>query len=116
MPRRRVDVLLPLEDAVVELGLQRLKDGQPEFYGFAIARDLERSGGAQLVAHGTLYKVLDRLERGGLLVSRWEEPDELDGSRPRRRLYRVSDDAAALLQRSRDVQRAGAKQPGLAAR
>ena len=101
MPRRRDGVLLPLEEAVLEIGLRRLRDGENEFHGFAMATDLESSGGRTLTAHGTLYKVLDRLEGQGLLVSRWEDADEYNGSRPRRRLYRVSDKAADALRRSR---------------
>ena len=103
MPRRRQDVLLPLEEAVLVSGLGRLRDGHPDFHGFALARDLDRVGGSRLTAHGTLYKTLERLERGGLLTSRWEDPADVDGSRPRRRLYRVTDDAAAALERSRRV-------------
>lgn len=109
-----MNVLLPLEESVLELGLARLKDGQPEFYGFSVARDLERVGGQRLTAHGTLYKVLDRLERSGLLLSRWEDPEEIETGRPRRRLYRVSDDAAGALARSRALTATPAR-TGLAA-
>src|SRR5207253_5694694 len=117
MPRRRSGVLLPIEETVLEIGLRRLRDGDAEFHGFAIARELDSSDGRHLTAHGTLYKALDRLERGGLLVSRWEDPDEYDGSRPRRRLYRVSDKASAALVASRAAQRATLPaRPGLAAR
>jgi DNA-binding PadR family transcriptional regulator len=106
MPRRRAGVLLPLEEAILEIGLRRLRDGDAEFHGFAMATDLESAGGRSLTAHGTLYKVLDRLERRGLLVSRWEDADEYDGSRPRRRLYQVSDKAGDALRHSRTLQQA----------
>ena len=61
-------------------------------YGFAVARALRDHAGAhRLTAHGTLYKALGRLAAGGLLESRWEEPDvALAEGRPRRRLYRIS--------------------------
>ncbi|MDT7548936.1 MAG: PadR family transcriptional regulator, regulatory protein PadR [Actinomycetota bacterium] len=114
MPRRRAGVLLPIEDAILRIGLRRLSEGDPEFYGFAIATDLDGSDGRRLTAHGTLYKVLDRLERDGLLVSRWETPDEVDVSRPRRRLYRVSDEAAPALSRSRALLKTTVLRPGLA--
>lgn len=116
MPRRRAGVLLPLEETVLEIGVRRLRDGAPEFYGFAVATELDDGDGRRLTAHGTLYKVLERLERNGLLVSRWEEPDEMDESRPRRRLYRVSDEAEGALVRSRSLQRATSLRPNLAAR
>jgi DNA-binding PadR family transcriptional regulator len=115
MPRRRAGVLLPIEEAVLEIGLQRLRNGDADFHGFAMAAELESAGGRSLTAHGTLYKALDRLEQQGLLVSRWEDPESYDGSRPRRRLYRVSDRAAGALRTSRDEQRKAtlAPRPGL---
>jgi PadR family transcriptional regulator len=108
-------VLLPLEESILEVGLRRLRDGDPEFYGFAIATELDDDG-RRLTAHGTLYKVLDRLERDGLLTSRWEEPEEFDESRPRRRLYMTSDKAARALRESKALHAAPALRPGLAAR
>lgn len=116
MPRRRAGVLLPLEEAILEIGLRRLRDGDPEFYGFAVATELDEDDGRLLTAHGTLYKVLERLERDALLVSRWEEPEEFDESRPRRRLYQVSDQAEGAVRRSRQLQTAPRLRPGLAAR
>ena len=109
-------MLLPLEETILEIGLGRLRDGEPEFYGFAMATDLDGDDGRRLTAHGTLYKILERLERDGLLVSRWEEPEEFDESRPRRRLYRVSDQAEGAVRRSRQLQASPRLSPGLAAR
>jgi DNA-binding MarR family transcriptional regulator len=45
---------------------------------------------AARVSSGTLYPILLRLEKAGVLVSRWEEerPEEL--GRPRRRFYRLT--------------------------
>jgi DNA-binding PadR family transcriptional regulator len=103
-----------MEEAVLRIGLRRLSDGEPEFYGFAIATDLDGTDGRRLTAHGTLYKVLDRLERDGLLTSRWETPDEVEQSRPRRRLYQVSDEAAPALSRSRALLKSTVLRPGLA--
>lgn len=116
VPRRRAGVLLPLEETILEIGLRRLRDGEPEFYGFAMATELDGDEGRRLTAHGTLYKILERLERDGLLVSRWEEPSEFDESRPRRRLYQVSDQAEGAVRRSRQLQTAPRLQPGLATR
>jgi len=109
-------VLLPLEETILDVGVRRLRDGDPEFYGFAMATELDEADGRRLTAHGTLYKVLERLERDGLLVSRWEEADEVEEGRPRRRLYQVSDQAEGALRRSRQLQTATALRPGLASR
>jgi len=116
VPRRRAGVLLPLEETILDVGVRRLRDGDPEFYGFAMATELDEADGRRLTAHGTLYKVLERLERDGLLVSRWEEADEVEEGRPRRRLYQVSDQAEGALRRSRQLQTATALRPGLASR
>ncbi len=114
MPRRRGNVLLPLEERVLELGLLRAREESAEFHGFGLARQLEQ-GQSALTAHGTLYKVLDRLEERGLLASRWESDEEYEGGRPRRRLYRVTADAATALATSRQLTRAaGVLRPGVA--
>ncbi len=114
MPRRRADVLLPLEERVLEVGLRRAREECAEFHGFVLARQLEQ-GQSPLTAHGTLYKVLDRLEDRGLLTSRWESDEEYEGGRPRRRLYRVTADAATALATSRQLNRAaGVVRPGVA--
>lgn len=39
---------------------------------------------------GTLYPMLMRLERTGLLESKWEELDPREAGRPRKRLYRLT--------------------------
>ena len=42
------------------------------------------------MASGTLYPILLRLEREGLLNSKWEKADAKDLRRPRRRLYKIT--------------------------
>ncbi len=60
--------------------------GQGPLHGYAIACQLrERSGGILEVAEGTLYPVLHKLEREGLIRSRWET---VKGRR--RRVYTTS--------------------------
>ena len=63
-----------------------------EFHGYQLAKTMQEATHAKrLIGHGTLYKALERLERAGLLVSRWEDPHEAaSASRPRRRLYQVT--------------------------
>jgi DNA-binding PadR family transcriptional regulator len=54
----------------------------------------ERSGAdmskATGVGSGTLYPLLARLENANWLISRWEEIDPKDASRPRRRYYKLT--------------------------
>lgn len=95
-------MLLPLEDAVLETTVRRLHSGDQEVHGFDLARELD-DGRSTLTAHGTLYKVLERLEVNGLLTSRWETDEEYPGGRPRRRLYRATPQAQLALARSREL-------------
>jgi PadR family transcriptional regulator PadR len=64
--------------------------GNGPLHGYAIALELrDRSGGMLDVAEGTLYPVLHKLEREGLIASRWEV---VNGRR--RRVYASSGGAA----------------------
>jgi PadR family transcriptional regulator PadR len=86
MPRRKAGTLLPLEEEILRTGLEQ---GAAGFHGFGLAQAMRAGSGSRpLVAHGTLYKALGRLEEFGLLSSQWE--DVPDGGRPRRRLYRLT--------------------------
>jgi PadR family transcriptional regulator PadR len=90
--RGRPDGLLPLEHALLEVGLAFQKEGSAEFHGFRAALRLKEARGAPLFAtHGALYKALDRLQKRGYLESRWEDPEiAVAEGRPRRKLYRVT--------------------------
>jgi DNA-binding PadR family transcriptional regulator len=75
--------------AVISAALALAARGAGEFYGFLLAKEMKAQAGARFrTAYGTLYKTLDRMQRAGLLTSRWEDPAiaESEG-RPRRRLY-----------------------------
>jgi PadR family transcriptional regulator, regulatory protein PadR len=63
-----------------------------EFHGYEIATHLSDAGDARLlVAYGTLYRALGRLEAMGYLESRWEDPQiSADENRPRRRMYTLT--------------------------
>jgi PadR family transcriptional regulator, regulatory protein PadR len=97
--RRKPGALLPIEVSILRAGLD-LRDerhamreaGEAEFHGYLIAsRIREREDARLLTAHGTLYKALDRLQKAGLLLSRWEDPMAAAAEeRPRRRLYQLS--------------------------
>jgi PadR family transcriptional regulator, regulatory protein PadR len=90
--RRKPGTLLPLEISILETAIDLRGRGAEEFHGFAVAKQIaDREEARMLTAHGTLYKALERMERAGLLESRWEEPDVASAEgRPRRRLYHVT--------------------------
>lgn len=90
--RRKTGTLLPLEVSILEAAIDLRRRGAEEFHGFAVAKEMkEREDARTLTAHGTLYKALDRMEKAGLLESRWEDPHAAAAeNRPRRRLYRVT--------------------------
>jgi len=85
-------VLLPIEQDILSAALELRRRGTREFFGFRVARAIQSETGARaLVAHGTLYKALGRLEDLDFLTSRWEDPAAAEAEgRPRRRLYQVT--------------------------
>jgi PadR family transcriptional regulator PadR len=84
----------------LDLLLLAIVAGGP-LHGYAIIDELRsRSGGAFDLPEGTVYPALHRLERNGLLVSRWA-----DGTNRRRRVYSLSvAGRAALAARAQDWQ------------
>jgi DNA-binding PadR family transcriptional regulator len=114
--RRRTGTLLPLELDILDAGLALSRRGTPEWHGFAIAGAIrERASARQLTAHGTLYKALDRMERAGLLTSRWEDPAlAAAAGRPRRRLYQVSAAGVTALAEQPAPAASLRRQPGVA--
>ncbi len=72
--------------------LAAVRDGPA--HGYAIVEALrERSGGTFDLAEGTVYPALHRLERAGLLGSRWSS-----ASGRRRRVYELTAGGRAALQ------------------
>jgi DNA-binding PadR family transcriptional regulator len=51
---------------------------------------------AARVSSGTLYPILLRLEKSGVLTSRWEKGRPEDLGRPRRRYYRITPSGVQL--------------------
>jgi PadR family transcriptional regulator, regulatory protein PadR len=97
MPRRRAGTLIPLEREILRAAVA-LADGEERFHGFGLAQSLQRPGRA-LLAHGTLYKALGRLQESGLLSAVWEDPAvAAEAGRPRRKLYAVTAAGAAALE------------------
>jgi DNA-binding PadR family transcriptional regulator len=64
-----------------------LENVTAEHYGL----ELSRTAG---LPSGTIYPMLNRLERDGWVVSRWEEVDPSAAGRPRKRLYRLTGEGA----------------------
>ena len=79
-----------LEQAILDWLAKREAEGEPEAHGYLLGKGAaEVMVSKRLPAHGTLYNALDRMERDGRLVSRWEPAEEAEQhKRPRRRLYR----------------------------
>lgn len=90
--RRKPGTILPIEREVLAAAAGLLASASREFHGFLIAHEMrDRSGARDLIAYGNLYRVLGRMERAGLLESRWENPDDaIEERRPRRRLYHLT--------------------------
>lgn len=111
--RRKAGTLLPLEISILETAIERRRRGEEEFHGFAVAKEIaEREEARTLTAHGTLYKALERMQRAGLLESRWEDPDAAAAEgRPRRRLYRLTGLGEQVLAVSDAFRRAPAVRP-----
>lgn len=90
--RRKSGTLVPLELAICEAAAKLRLRGPGEFHGYEIAKKLKAHADAKLLtAYGTLYRALGRLERMGMLESRWEDPEmPAKESRPPRRLYTLT--------------------------
>ena len=90
--RRKPGTLIPIEVSSIEAGLDLRRRGLDAAHGFLLAKEIrDRTEAKLLIAYGTLYKALERLETAGLLASYWEDPMiAADAGRPRRRFYRVT--------------------------
>jgi PadR family transcriptional regulator PadR len=64
-----------------------LNDPVAEHYGLEIAK-------AAGLASGSLYPILGRLEHDGWVTSDWENVNQHEAGRPRRRYYRLTADGA----------------------
>ena len=96
---------MPIELAILDVCVTRSFGENPECHGFLIASLVKVTQKTKfLTAYGTLYRALGRLEKAGLLTSRWEDISSLSSeSRPRRRLYRITDLGSEALAKSRSV-------------
>jgi DNA-binding PadR family transcriptional regulator len=90
--RRKPGGLVPLERAICETAAGLHRSGTEEFHGYELAKRLSDIADQRLLtAYGTLYRALGRMEKMGLLESRWEDPAiPARENRPGRRLYRLT--------------------------
>lgn len=104
--RRKPGALVPLELAICEAAAVLLRrGGVGEFHGYEIAKRVGDAEGSRLLtAYGTLYRALSRLEKMGLLQSRWEDPSiPARENRPGRRLYSLTPLGETALEQARAV-------------
>src|SRR5712692_5021356 len=103
--RRKPGTLVPLERAICEAAADLRRRGTDEFHGYEIARTIgNAAAGRLLTAYGTLYRALARLEKMGLLTSRWEDPAiPARENRPGRRLYTLTAPGEAALEAARSA-------------
>jgi PadR family transcriptional regulator len=106
--RRKPGALVPLELAICEAAAALRADGRDEFHGYQIAKTIGDGANARLLtAYGTLYRALGRLEKMGLLHSRWEDPAiPARENRPGRRLYTLTAPGDAALRDARTAEAA----------
>ena len=90
--RRKPGALLPIEESILAVVARMQRRGVRESHGYDIAQHLrDVSDTKRLTAYGTLYRALARLEKMGLLESRWEDPRiAARDARPVRRLYTIT--------------------------
>ena len=101
--RRKPGTLVPLEMAICGSAADLRRSGTTEFHGFEMAKRLSDVADRRLLtAYGTLYRALGRLEKMGLLQSRWEDPEiPARENRPGRRLYTLTAAGEAALAEAR---------------
>jgi DNA-binding PadR family transcriptional regulator len=116
--KRKPGALLSIEVSILAAAIELLRSGEGEFYGYAVAKEIrEQEAARRLTAHGTLYRALGRLEKLGLLASRWEDADIATlNERPRRRLYQITAAGEAAYRELPQADRASAaaRERGLA--
>ena len=83
-----------LRKGAVELAVLAIL-GHGESYGLALLDRLREAGGLD-VSDGSIYPLLNRLQRDGKIAARWVE--DVDASHPRK-YYRLTADGSATLAR-----------------
>jgi len=109
--RRKAGTLVPLELDICEAAAALRSRGIDQFHGYQIARTIGEAANVRLLtAYGTLYRALARLEKMGLLRSRWEDPAiPARENRPGRRLYTLTALGDAAVEEARREAEAAAR-------
>ena len=109
--RRKPGSLVPLETAICSAAAALLRRGVNEFHGYEMAKTLGDAADTRLLtAYGTLYRALGRLEKMGLVESRWEDPAvPARENRPGRRMYTLTALGDAAADEARRAQPASAR-------
>jgi PadR family transcriptional regulator PadR len=109
--RRKPGTLVPLEIAICSAAARLLRADTREFHGYEIAKTLGDAADTRLLtAYGTLYRALGRLEKMGLVESRWEDPSvPARENRPGRRLYTLTALGEAAAEEARRAEPASAQ-------
>jgi PadR family transcriptional regulator PadR len=104
--RRKPGHLVPLEIAICSAAAMLRRRGGDEFHGYEMAKTMGDAADARLLtAYGTLYRALARLEKMGLMTSRWEDPQvPARENRPGRRLYTLTALGEAAADQARRAQ------------
>ena len=116
--RRKSGRLVPLEQSIC-LGAANLRRrGQDNFHGYEIAKHLGDDADHRLLtAYGTLYRALGRLEKMGMLSSRWEDPQiAADENRPGRRIYTLTAEGERAAAEAREAAKQASASRKVAAR
>jgi PadR family transcriptional regulator PadR len=102
MPHMPVTLFSPaVKKGSAELLVMALVEDRPR-HGYEIGKLIEERSGGALVFHvASLYPMLYRLERKGLLEGRWVEK----AGQRRRRYYRLTAEGRRVLARQRSVWR-----------
>ena len=79
-----MESLSRVTDATLDV-LRALRSGGPDIWGLQVIKESGR-------APGTVYPILDRLERAGWIRSKWEDDEARPG--PRRRLCEFTAEGA----------------------
>jgi DNA-binding PadR family transcriptional regulator len=101
---------VPLEIAICAAAATLRRQGVEQFHGYEMAKTLGDAADTRLLtAYGTLYRALGRLEKMGLVESRWEDPAvPARENRPGRRLYTLTALGEAAADEARRAQIAAA--------
>lgn len=76
--------------ALVHVAMAMMDDPVGRHWGYQLSK-------ASGVRSGVLYPILTRMLNEGWLTDGWEDPQEIQGKRPPRRYYELTDDGRAQL-------------------